>query len=123
MEQCSITLILKTRLQYEPLLYVGNSRQETTAAYRRREFAAKGSASMEDINIGSLISFGSFKWRVLDIQNDTALVITEDIIEQRSYHDAYTDITWAECSLRRYLNGEFYDKFTETEKSRIFRVK
>ncbi len=77
---------------------------------------------MENIKIDSLISFGDYSWRVLDIQNNAALVITEEIIDQRSYHNAYKDITWAECSLRSYLNGEFYDKFNTTDKSRIIEV-
>jgi len=77
---------------------------------------------MEDIKIGSLLSFGGYNWRVLDIQNNTALIITEEIIEQRPYHDAYKDITWADCALRKYLNGEFYDKFNEADQSRIIPV-
>lgn len=77
---------------------------------------------MEDIKIDSLLAFGGYNWRVLDIQNNTALVITEEIIEQRPYHDAYKDITWAHCALRKYLNGEFYDKFTEADKLRIIPV-
>ena len=77
---------------------------------------------MEDYKIGSIISFGDYNWRVLDIQNNSALVITEEIIEQRAYHDAYKDITWADCALRKYLNGEFYDKFNVTDKSRIIPV-
>ena len=74
------------------------------------------------MKVGDKISFGSYDWRVLDIQNNTALIITECIIEQRAYHDAYKDITWADCSLRKYLNGEFYDKFNTTDKSRIIPV-
>lgn len=77
---------------------------------------------MDDFKIGGVISFGNYNWRVLDIQNNAALVITEEIIEQRSYHEVYKDITWAECSLRKYLNGEFYDKFTATDQSRIIPV-
>ncbi|AZS15090.1 DUF6273 domain-containing protein [Paenibacillus lutimineralis] len=77
---------------------------------------------MEDIKIDSSLSFGGYNWRVLDIQNNRALIITEDIIEQRAYHDAYKDITWADCALRKYLNGEFYDKFSATDKSRIIPV-
>ncbi len=77
---------------------------------------------MEDFKIDSIISFGGYNWRVLDTQNNSALIITEDIIEQRSYHDAYKDITWADCSLRKYLNGEFYNKFTEADKLRIIPV-
>ena len=64
---------------------------------------------------GDKISFGSYEWRVLEVKNNTALIITEYIIEQRAYHNAYKDITWADCSLRKYLNNEFYDRFTAAE--------
>ncbi|RCX23320.1 hypothetical protein DFP94_101917 [Fontibacillus phaseoli] len=77
---------------------------------------------MEDVKIDSSLSFGGYNWRVLDKQNDTALIITENIIEHRSYHDAYKEITWADCALRKYLNGEFFDKFNATDKSRIIPV-
>ena len=32
------------------------------------------------------------------------------------------EITWADCALRRYLNGAFYDRFTANEKARIVPV-
>ncbi|WMJ86047.1 DUF6273 domain-containing protein [Anaerocolumna sp. MB42-C2] len=31
-------------------------------------------------------------------------------------------MTWADCSLRKYLNSEFYSKFTVAEQSRIIPV-
>ena len=71
---------------------------------------------------GDKILFGNYEWRVLEVQNNTALIITEYIIEQRAYHNAYKDITWADCSLRKYLNNEFYDRFSAAEKSRIIPV-
>lgn len=74
------------------------------------------------MQVGDKIIFGEYEWRVLDIQDNTALIITEYIIEQRSYHDAYKDITWADCSLRKYLNDEFYSKFTVADQSRIIPV-
>ena len=77
---------------------------------------------MADFNIGSVIPFGDYKWRVLDVKNNAALIVTEDIVEQRAYHDSYEDITWADCSLRKYLNGEFHDKFDAIDKSRIVPV-
>lgn len=77
---------------------------------------------MEDIKIGSLLSFGDYTWRVLDIQNNTALIITEDIVEKRPYHNAYQDTTWAECDLRKYLNGDFYNQFNELDQAKILLV-
>ncbi len=77
---------------------------------------------MNELEIGSTILFGNYKWCVLDIQNDMALVVTEEIIEHRPYHNAYIDITWADCSMRAYLNREFYDQFSATEQARIVPV-
>ena len=74
------------------------------------------------MQIGDKLMFGNYEWRILSIKDNTALIITEHIIEQRPYHNAYTDITWANCSLRKYLNCEFYDKFTDDEKSKIIKV-
>ncbi|TLG75426.1 DUF6273 domain-containing protein [Culicoidibacter larvae] len=77
---------------------------------------------MQDFTINSNISFGGYEWRILDKKDDALLLVTEVIIDQRSYHDAYEDITWADCSLRKYLNGEFFEKFTDTEQQRIIPV-
>ena len=71
---------------------------------------------------GDKIKFSRYEWRVLDIQENAALIITEEVIERRPYHNILMDITWADCDMRKYLNGEFYDKFTENEKSRIITV-
>ena len=77
---------------------------------------------MDNLKIGGIIPFGDYDWRILDIKDNAVLVITEYIIDQRSYHDVYKDTTWADCSLRKYLNGEFYDKFNADEQSRIIPV-
>jgi len=72
--------------------------------------------------IGDTIAFGEYDWHVLDVCGDKALIITKNIIDQRPYHNAYKDTTWADCALRKYLNDEFYNKFSEADKSRIILV-
>lgn len=74
------------------------------------------------MQVGEKILFGDFEWNVLDIQGDRALLITEYIIEQRPYNNVYKETTWADCSMRQYLSGEFYDRFTEADKLRICSV-
>ncbi len=71
------------------------------------------------MQIGDKIEFSKYEWRVLDVQNNAALIITEDIVELRAYHNKLGDITWADCELRKYLNGEFYDSFINADKSKI----
>jgi len=74
------------------------------------------------MQMGDIISFGKYEWRVLDIQDDKILIITGEVIERRPYHNVLMDITWADCDMRKYLNDEFYDSFTDHEKSRILTV-
>ncbi|NNJ29907.1 DUF6273 domain-containing protein [Lacrimispora defluvii] len=71
---------------------------------------------------GDKISFGNYQWRVLELREDRALIITEYIIERRPYHNVYKDTTWADCAIRAYLNGEFYDRFSADEQSRMIPV-
>lgn len=74
------------------------------------------------MQVGEKILFDKYQWRVLDIQNNMALLITEDILELRPYHNKYKDTTWHDCEMRQYLNGEFYNQFDEANKSRILPV-
>ena len=69
--------------------------------------------------VGDIIQFGDWDWRVLDLQDDRALIITEHVIERRPYHVEPAHVTWETCILRRYLNGEFLQKFKEEEQRRI----
>lgn len=74
------------------------------------------------MNLGDKLVFGEYEWRILDIQKDKILILAEEIIELRDYHNKYIDITWKDCELRKYLNNEFYDKFSENDKSKIIEI-
>lgn len=65
------------------------------------------------------VSFGKYLWCVLDVQNGRALLLAEEVLEQRLYHSEYTSVTWETCELRKYLNGEFLRSFSSQERKRI----
>lgn len=69
--------------------------------------------------VGDIIQFGGYEWRVLDVQNNSALIITESIIERHPYNVQYTDVTWEICDLRKYLNAEFLQKFSREDQAQI----
>lgn len=71
------------------------------------------------MQIGNIVEFGAFEWRVLDIKDGKALLLSEEMTELRAYHNKPGDITWADSELRAYLNGAFFCSFTEDEKARI----
>ncbi|MDR1464794.1 MAG: DUF6273 domain-containing protein [Oscillospiraceae bacterium] len=69
--------------------------------------------------VGDIILFGNYNWRVLEVRDGKALIITEDIMTGRAYNEANEDVTWETCTLRTYLNGEFYDSFVPVDRKRI----
>lgn len=48
---------------------------------------------VESLQIGGKYSFGGYIWRILDMKNDKALLLSEDIVEKRSYHNRSANIT------------------------------
>jgi len=81
----------------------------------------KETTTMENLKKveAKIIPFGKYLWRVLEEKDDKMLIITENIIEQRDYHNDLVDVTWEHCEMRKYLNGSFYEKFTEAEQLQI----
>ena len=73
-----------------------------------------------NIEIGGIINFGDFRWIVLDVQDERALIITERIITQRPFNEGYDSITWEQSEIRQWLNEEFYYSFTDEERSHIY---
>ena len=72
------------------------------------------------VKVSDIIQFGGYDWRVLDIQDGKALIISEQVLTKQTYHSSSTAVTWETCDLRAYLNGSFYDNtFTISEKSLI----
>ena len=66
-----------------------------------------------------IIPFGKYQWRVLEERDGKALILAENVIELRSYHNDCVDITWEDSDMRLYLNSLFYGTFTAEEQARI----
>ena len=71
------------------------------------------------INVGAVIPLGNYEWLVLEVQNNKVLILSKDVIEERPYNSEYKVVTWKTCTLRKYLNGEFLQKFTGEQQRKI----
>jgi len=87
------------------------------------------SIGIDALSVGDRIPFGSYQgeaivWRVLAVgENGRALVIADRILDAKEYHNRQADVTWETCTLRRWLNDDFYSAaFSEQEQSRIAEV-
>lgn len=69
------------------------------------------------------IIFGGYDWIVLKTENDKVLIISKNLIEKHAFNEEYEPVTWETCALRAYLNGDFYNRFSDEEKQRILRVR
>lgn len=69
------------------------------------------------------IKFGKYEWRVLTINNGSALIITENIVKRLPYGDGGMDgICWSDSGVRKYLNTTFFNEFDADEKAVIQEV-
>ena len=50
------------------------------------------------------------EWLVLDRQGNKALLLSKYILAFKNYHNEYVDITWENCSLRKWLNNDFMNQ-------------
>ncbi len=63
-------------------------------------------------------------WQLLKREKDHLLVIAEQGLDSRPYNERYGGVTWAACSLRRWLNDEFcLQSFSEQERGLILRTR
>ena len=92
-------------------------------------------ASLQDISkrakVGDIITLGTYpqgakeevkpiEWRVLDVKNGQALVISEYALDCKPFNDIKASVTWETCTLRKWLNDDFYDKaFNGEDKAKI----
>lgn len=96
--------------------------QAVTADVARKEIVAK-------TGIGDTVLFGSYEqgegvqeieWTVLDKQDGKLFLISKYALDMRSYHDKSSDITWENCTMRGWLNGEFFNTaFNQVEQKCI----
>ncbi|MBR4749141.1 MAG: hypothetical protein IK083_06195 [Abditibacteriota bacterium] len=86
------------------------------------------------IKKGSVVQFGTYQqktdsdtygpepieWIVLAIKANKALLLSRYALEYRQYNSEKEAVTWEDCSMRDWLNDEFYNTaFNETEKKYI----
>ena len=82
---------------------------------------------------GDTVSFGSYEqdnnpangaepiqWIVLEKKDGRMLLWSDYVLDHQPYDEGGEDITWADCTLRSWLNGSFYETaFNEAEQALI----
>ena len=94
----------------------------STANAASKKITSKGSI----ISSGSTYKFGKYEgtieWIVLhiDAEENRALLLSNNILFYAPYNVQRTSVTWEICSLRKFLNKDFYNRcFNSKERARI----
>lgn len=84
------------------------------------------STSQGALRLGDTISFGKYKdreieWIILDEKEDgSKLLLSKNILLNKEYNNEFTSVTWEICTLRNWLNNDFYkEAFSTSEQSKI----
>ena len=83
---------------------------------------------------GDIIKFGNYpqdingskspiEWLVLDVNENEALLVSRYGLDCKEYHNVFTDITWEDCDLRKWLNNDFIKSAFCFRKKRLKRLK
>lgn len=67
---------------------------------------------------GDTIKFGNYyqsnstekeeiEWKVLEVKDGKALIISDKALDSVKYNEEYTDVTWETCTLRKWMNNDF----------------
>ncbi len=105
---------------------------EEAAAAGRVPYADE-MAAIADASVGDIVYWGSYEqdndpengtepveWYVLDKADGEATLLAVYLLDWQQYHEAGGDITWENCTLRSWLNREFYNMaFSEEEQAAI----
>ena len=82
---------------------------------------------------GDYIFFGSYEqnnnisdgkedieWLILEVKNGKALIISKHALDCKQYNTVCADVSWESCSLRKWLNNDFFNTaFSDEERAKI----
>jgi len=71
--------------------------------------------------VGEIVPFGGHYWRVLQVDRprNRMLLLSEYVIDTRSYNATEGGATWEYSTVRRHLNNAFVNGFAEEDRARI----
>lgn len=127
-----ITVVAVAVIAVWILIEFNNYIEQNTTEYDRYQAGAYDLSTMKSVNeikstdeiwVGKHLKFGKYEqdnnkyngsedieWCVLAIEDGKALLISEKLLDYITYHDKWENVTWETCSLREWLNEDFYKK-------------
>jgi hypothetical protein len=98
---------------------VSFGRGNKTAYFDNAEYAMRETIptaeSIYGVALDDILHFGGYDWRVLDVHDGRALILSDRIITRQRYCSRYA--IWETSEIREWLNGSFYENTFSAEES------
>ena len=82
-------------------------------------YGADNDVKEDDSKKFDVIEFGGHNWLVLEIKDGKALILSEKELGTGRYHSQSVAVAWESSAIRKYLNTEFLQSFSPTDRNRI----
>lgn len=88
---------------------------------------------ISSVQVGNTLEFGTYEqdgdisngaeaiqWKAISVEEGKVTLLSEYNLECKKYNDVWENISWEDCSLRTWLNNDFYNNaFSISEKKAI----
>ena len=72
--------------------------------------------------IGDHATIGGAAWTVIAVDGSRALLLADKSVGKKPYNKQSKEVTWEICTLRKWLNEDYYKKLSDDEKAIILEV-
>lgn len=108
-----------------------DNNKDTNTVISVREPEELNYSSVPELKKGDSFKFGNYyqddfssktpiEWLVLEKSDSKVLLISRYSLDVKQYHHEYVRISWKDCDLRKWLNGEFLQSaFSEEDRKAI----
>jgi hypothetical protein len=115
--ECFTSAMGWTDIDFSQLKSSSDTKQQTTVIPTSAPKKQKGAV---EPTIGSTLKFGKYYWKVLDLKYGYALLLANEVTHHgMPYNERFETVTWETCTLRKWLNSEFYYKFNPQDQAKI----
>ena len=94
---------------------------DTAAMAQPEEYVPESTAASlkyEKFDIGTYCG-EQLTWTVLKVEGNRALLLSDKVVDMKPYNTDKNDFTWENCSLRKWLNEDFYGKAFSAEEQQM----
>jgi len=102
------------------MIALSGGNKDNVSAYDDDEIQTESQKKAISAEVGDIIQFGGYDWRILKVDGNKAFILSDKILEYRSFDENEgSSITWPDSTIRSYLNNGFYNSFSSDERNAI----